>query len=232
MTSLPLYWPLGAGLGEILKAEAPVSHQREVIEAQFELLPLDTLSPIAGLTESDPEIDPLEGLEKLAIVQPRGLSPADNVALDEWVTAGGKLLLVLDPMLTAHHDLPLGDPRRPVDIALIPPVVARWGLEITFDDNQPTAPRTVAMDDTQFSVALAGKVGLREEGANECEILADAVVARCRIGEGQVVLIADALIFEGHADHEHAQKEPNGLGDVMDFTFGQISSGKSGDGLS
>nr|WP_255547999.1 GldG family protein [Erythrobacter ani] len=220
MTSLPLYWPLGAQFGELLSSDAPISDQRQALEARFELLPLDTLSPIAGLSAGEPDLDPLEGLERLAVIQPRGLSPADNVALDAWVRGGGRLLLVLDPMLTADHHLPLGDPRRPVDIALIPPVVGRWGLEIDFDEDQPV-PRKVALGDMQLSVALAGGIRVRDSGADDCDIMGDAVVARCRIGEGEVTLIADAHAFEGNAehDHDHALDQPNQLSEVIDFAF-------------
>lgn len=127
MTSLPLYWPLGAGVAEIAVGTAGLPWQRSAIEARYALVPRDTLSPIPGLSPNAPDTDPLAGLDRLAMIQPRGLSPADNVALDNWVRGGGRLLLVLDPALTGEYDLPLGDPRRPVDAALIPPVAARWG---------------------------------------------------------------------------------------------------------
>jgi hypothetical protein len=217
MTSLPLYWPLGADFADLASGNAPVPWQRRLIEARFQLVPLDTLSPIAGLSSNDPEIDPLEGLERLAVIQPRGLSPADNVALDDWVRAGGELLLVLDPALTGEYDAALGDPRRPADMALIPPVVARWGLEVVFDETQdltrrvelrepgprqspplPLArPQSLAVSLPQsLAVSLAGEIRTLKNAGGTCELLAESVIARCAIGKGTVTLLADASVFE------------------------------------
>lgn len=196
MTSLPLYWPLGADMEAIASGRAPVPWQRTVMERIFTLEPLDTLSPMPGLSPDAPEIDPLAGLDRLAIIQPRGLSPADNVALDNWVRKGGRLLLVLDPMLTGEYDLPLGDPRRPVDAALIPPVVARWGLAIRYDDTQSAKPVDSGIGDKHLPLILAGEVTITDPAAARCELDAGGSAARCRVGEGQVTLIADAAFFE------------------------------------
>ncbi|MGY6552781.1 MAG: hypothetical protein ACXIT4_12960 [Erythrobacter sp.] len=197
MTGLPLYWPLGANIAAITSGDAPMPWQRAVFEQRYQLVLLDTLSPIAGLGPQDGETDPLAGLSRLAIIQPRGLAPADNVALDDWVRGGGRLLLVLDPMLTGEYDLPLGDPRRPSDTALIPPVVARWGMEIVFDEDQDEDLRTVPFGSDRIALALAGEVRLGGELAQEnCRIEAAGAAALCRIGEGRALVVADAAMFE------------------------------------
>jgi hypothetical protein len=193
MTSLPLYWPLGAELGAIASGEAPPPWQRRVIEARYALAPLDTLSPIPALADGAPDTDPLARLDRLAVIQPRGLSPADNVALDRWVQRGGRLLLVLDPALTGEYDLPLGDPRRPTDSALIPPVVARWGLAVSFDEAQPLAVVTQSLAGAALPLALSGKITV---AGTACTVLAAGAAAQCRVGDGQVTLIADAAVFE------------------------------------
>jgi hypothetical protein len=196
MTSLPLYWPLDADMGQIAMGRADMPWQRKVLEADYAIVPLDTLSPIPALAPGDPDSDPLAGIDRLAIIQPRGLSPADNVALDSWVRAGGRLLLVLDPALTGEYDLPLGDPRRPVDTALIPPVVARWGLAVSFDETQSAKPKDSAFAGTYLPLILAGEVAITDPAAADCTIEANGAAARCRVGEGQVTLIADAAVFE------------------------------------
>ncbi|HSJ78912.1 MAG TPA: hypothetical protein VK913_09295 [Erythrobacter sp.] len=196
MTSLPLYWPEGAGMTDLAAGRAAPPWQRAALEQQYLLLPLDTLSPKPGLSPDAPETDPLAGLARLAVIQPRGLSPADNVALDEWVRAGGRLLLALDPALTGDYDAPFGDPRRPVDSALIPPVVARWGLAISFDEAQEAAVVETAIDQTRLPLALAGKVAVIDPGAAACVLTAKDAVAVCKVGKGQVTLIADAAVFE------------------------------------
>lgn len=210
MTSLPLYWPLDADFFDLASGETELPWQRTLIERRFAIVPLDTLSPIPGLTADAPETDPLEGLQRLAVIQPRGLSPADNVALDDWVRAGGQLLLVLDPMLTGHYELSLGDPRRPNDTALIPPVVARWGLEVTFDDAQPLE----SLAGLGVPARMAGEISAVSEGRENCELQESAIIAQCAIGDGRVTLIADAALFE---HEELATLRPGDTGNRMRF---------------
>ncbi|MEP6201398.1 MAG: hypothetical protein ABJ135_07930, partial [Marinomonas sp.] len=169
MTSLPLYWSLDADFGELATGDAPVPWQRVILEKAHKLAPMDTLSPIPGLKGSDDPVDPLGGLEHLAIVQPRGLSPSDNVALDKWVRAGGRLLLVLDPALTGDYALPFGDPRRPVGAALIPPVLDRWGLKMLFDETQPLEPVEAALGEHRILLELFGTLSVAEEVDSRCE---------------------------------------------------------------
>ncbi|MEM9500697.1 MAG: hypothetical protein AAF941_02505 [Pseudomonadota bacterium] len=195
MTSLPLYWPTGMEFADIAQGNGETPWQRVLIEQQFELTPLDTLTSIPALSPNEPETDPLAELEHLAVIQPRGLSAADNVALDEWVREGGQLLLVLDPMLTGHYEMPLGDPQRPVGSALIPPVVKRWGLEVRFDEDQQLE-RQVELGGDALNVSLAGNIQATDGAGPGCEIMADGVIARCSIEKGSVTLLADADVFE------------------------------------
>jgi hypothetical protein len=227
MTSLPLYWPHNADITDLAAGTAPLPWQRVAIASRYALVPLDTLSPVPALSPDTPETDPLAGLARLAVIQPRGLSPADNVALDGWVRGGGRLLLVLDPALTGEYDLPLGDPRRPVDGALIPPVVARWGLAVRFDAGQlPVVSYAPVSAGAQagaggsarpvpLPLALAGRIVL-DAAAPDCILQADAAMAVCRVGKGRVTLIADAALFE-HA--ELAGTDGAGLLGVMEAAF-------------
>lgn len=194
MTSLPLYWGEGAGIADLAAGRAAHPWQRTALEQRYMLAPLDTLSPIPALSPEAPEVDPLAGIERLAVIQPRGLSPADNVALDAWVRAGGRLLLVLDPALTGDYDIALGDPRRPVDSAPVPPVVARWGLSISFDAGQDVAVTTAAIDGVPLPLALPGRVAITDPA--NCSLVAGGAAAACRVGKGRVTLIADAALFE------------------------------------
>lgn len=196
MSSLPLYWPIGATMGDIAGGQAQVPWQRTALERAFVLEPLDTLAAIPGLSTDAPETDPLAGLDRLAVIQPRGLSPADNAALDAWVRGGGRLLLALDPALTGEYEFPLGDPRRPVDAALIPPAVARWGMAVRFDAAQEAAVTTAPLGAATLPLALGGEIALTDPAAADCTLLAGGAAARCRVGKGRVTLIADAALFE------------------------------------
>jgi hypothetical protein len=194
MSSLPLVWPLGADVAAIAAGRAETPWQGRALGQDYVLEPLDTLAPIPGLSPGAPATDPLKGLARLAVIQPRGLSPQDNVALDDWVRGGGHLLLVLDPMLTGDYDLPLGDPRRPVDSALIPPVVGRWGMTVSFGDADSAEADTLP-GGARVPLDAHGVVTLIAPGAQSCALHGTAT-ATCRVGKGRVTLIADAAVFE------------------------------------
>lgn len=196
MSSLPLYWPADADISDIAAGRAAPPWQRRAIETRYLPVPLDTLTPIPALSPDAPETDPLANLDRLAVIQPRGLSPGDNVALDAWVRDGGSLLLVLDPALTGEYDLPLGDPRRPVDAALIPPVVERWGLAVSFDEGQALAVANVSLGGAALPLALPGRIAVTDPAAANCTLAAAGAAATCRVGKGRVTLIADAALFE------------------------------------
>lgn len=229
MTSLPLYWPMGAEIGDIAGGSAAKPWQRTAIETRYNIVPLDTLSPIAGLSPGDPETDPLEGIDRLAVVQPRGLSPADNVALDEWVRGGGHLLLVLDPMLTGAYEAALGDPRRPADTALIPPVVGRWGLEVSFDEEQETVLSEAKLGSGHVWLSVAGRIAATPAAAASCKLFVNATIAQCRVGEGWATVVADAASFE-HApgDVENSQAKMPPLVSLLDFALRPENTVNSG----
>lgn len=220
MTSLPIYWELGHGIEDFARGEADLPWQRAAISQCYSIIPLDTLSPIPGLGPNDPETDPLSGLEQLAVIQPRGLSPADNVALDEWVRGGGHLLLVLDPMLTGEYDLPLGNPQRPVDSAAIPPVVKRWGMEIRYDDEQELLLREAKLDLGHVWLSMPGKIARTQTTDSSCRLRIDDAIARCRIEKGWVTLLADAASFEHSPDEvEETRAKELPLHSVLRFAF-------------
>lgn len=185
--TLPIYWQESADFATMLKEEGEPGWVRQSLETRFDLVPLDVLSAEA-----------LAPLDHLLLAQPRALSAAENVALDNWVRAGGQLLLFADPMLTSHSQFSIGDPRRPQDVALLSPILARWGLELTFDTAQPQGERREEAFGMAIPVDLTGSfVPLTSEAAGECAIARTGIVARCRIGEGKVTLLADAALLDG-----------------------------------
>jgi len=125
MGTIPIYWGESAGFGDVLAGKGTPHWAKAQLEAHYRLLPLDMLSP-----------DSLDGLDFLLLAQPRALSPAENVALDDWVRAGGRLLLFADPLMTGGSSFPIGDRRRPQDVALISPILDHWGLSMAFDDER------------------------------------------------------------------------------------------------
>jgi len=191
MTSLPIYWGEQGDIAQILKDTREPPWVRRVIERRYPIATIDSIGDEKG------EPVALGRLRKLAIVQPRALTPQDNVALDSWLRRGGRLLFVLDPMLTGVYQAPLASPEHPSVIGLKPPVLERWGLDMVFDESQGDDPRLVRLGVGVIPVQLAGALRLRP-GAR-CEVIGDGLIARCRIARGQVVVVADAFAFEPQA---------------------------------
>lgn len=194
-TSLPIFWPEGP-LRDVISGDTEVHWARAALEKDFDLVPVDTLTLL------DPP-----GL--LLMAQPRALTGEENVALDDWVRGGGRALVILDPMLDVHSVYGLGDRRRPEAMAMLSPILRRWGLELVYDETQPRGERIVAWGNRGIPVEEAGRFVLTGNGhASRCELVSGGLLASCRIGEGKALLVADATFLAGHgeADGGHADR--------------------------
>lgn len=200
-TSLPVMWREADGLSAHLSANQQPTWVRAELEQRFAPRPLDTL------------LD-LDGLRFLLLAQPRPLDPAENVALDRWVRAGGHLLLFADPMLTAPSRFPIGDRRRPQDVVLLSPILTHWGLDLSFDEDQPAGLREIAGSGLQ--VDLAGRFAPRPGG--RCLIVREGLVAACNIGRGRVLAVADAALLDGS---DSSPWRAAALAGLIDEAFGR-----------
>lgn len=186
MTSLPILWSEG-DIGDMISGDAKPSPVRDALEARF------TLSPIDRLT--DLEDEPL-----LLLAQPRALAGDENVALDDWVRAGGRVLILADPMLTAESAYGLGDKRAPLMMAMLSPILARWGLSMTFDPASSPKQALVA-GVPPIPVQRPGSLALTATGhESSCEIRREGLIAACRIGAGHALIVADAAMVENGDD--------------------------------
>lgn len=189
MGTIPIYWGERAELAELLAPQGKPHWARTAIEEQYRLRPLDYLSA-----------DALRGHRRLLLAQPRGLSAEENVALDAWVRAGGRLLLFADPMMTSHSNFPIGDRRRPQDVALLSPILAHWGLELLFDETRHEGLHLRESVPPGIRVELAGELVLRGQ-QGECALLGEGILAECHLGEGAALILADAaLLDDQHGD--------------------------------
>lgn len=204
-TTLPVYWAESADLAEMLAPDGEMPWPRRAIEKRgHRLVPLDTLAEDGGL----------DRVHALLLAQPRPLSPAENVVLDNWIRSGGQALVFADPALTAESRFALGDRRRPQDTVLLSPILARWGLILEFAEDQAVG-EIVVVDRVagDLPINVSGRWRTRDrsgEGAPaaaDCQIEAGGVVARCLIGRGAVTLIADAALFEDTDDDALAQRQ-------------------------
>ena len=120
----------------------------------------------------------------LLMAHPLAQPAEDLVALDAWVRGGGRVLLLADPMLEWPSERPLGDPMRPPSMFADTGLLAHWGLRLDAPDERGIAWEKLAGFDivTRSPGRLSGS----------CDIGRDRFVARCRIGEGAAIVVADA----------------------------------------
>jgi hypothetical protein len=181
-TSLPILWNESDQLGDLLRSDQPGHWAREELTMRGRIVPLDTLESLRP------------DLNRLVIAQPRPIAPAENVALDNWVRRGGRLVLLADPALTAQSAFAVGDPRRPQDMVLLSPILARWGLELTVDEQDEEGVRQMVDGQLVIPVNLPGRWRL---GAGaDCQLAASATLADCRVGAGRVLALADAHLLD------------------------------------
>lgn len=191
-TSLPIFWSEAADVSAILANDHPPHWALAVLRERGVVQPLDTL---AG---ADDRL-PLRHDQLLVLAQPWPLTPQENVALDDWVRAGGRVLLFADPMLTHPSSFALGDRRRPQDVAMLSPILTRWGLELRFDESQPVGEREIAGQGVSLPVNLAGAFALLP-GAPACALESAGLIAACRVGKGRILAVADAALLEEQPD--------------------------------
>lgn len=205
-TSLPLFWAESGDIAGALAQDGPAHWVLDALAQEGgpergAIHPLDTLTSLEGMAS-------LREHGVLLMVQPRPLSPQENVALDAWVRAGGHLLLFADPMLAMDSAFAPGDPRRPQDVALLSPILGHWGLEMFFDPDQPPQDHAVALPEGALPVRLAGRLerfGKSGDAATgnaplaSCAIEAAGLLADCSIGQGRALILADATLFDADA---------------------------------
>ena len=211
MGTVPIYWGEAEGLEGLLDTRESGHWARPVLEREFELVPLDYLS-----------VDALAPHRTLMLAQPRALTAEENVALDAWVRGGGHLLLFADPMMTGHSHFGLGDRRRPQDVALLSPILAHWGLELHFIEDQPVGLHMLEIENAELPVNLPGLFVLRDPEAG-CYVAQESVQALCRIGEGTALLFADAAMLDFDGPHPGAESMLAGLATTMAAGFGEIA---------
>lgn len=130
----------------------------------------------------------LAGAERLLLVQPRLLNPTELVAVDQWVRGGGKAVILADPLLSWPGATD-GAGRVPAT-SLLDPLLQHWGLAL-----EPVAVGKDGVErrflDGGALLALASASHFSVKGGT-CQLVEAGLIALCRIGSGEVRLIADA----------------------------------------
>src|SRR5438445_6236021 len=166
LTSLPLIF------GEDFSLSGGSSALKR-LEVRYRVIPISVTSP-----------SELAKGRLLLMAQPLAQTAENLVALDDWVRGGGRLMILADPLLEWPSKRPLGDPLRPPPMFADTGLLAHWGLRLDAPDNRGAAGRRLA----GYRVVTVSPGALH--GA--CSISPDRLVAECRIGKGEAIVVADA----------------------------------------
>ncbi len=186
LTSLPLIF------GEQFSIQGGGSPALTALQSRYRVVPISVTDPT----------DLGKG-RLLLMAHPAAQPPEDLVELDEWVRRGGHVLLLADPMLEWPSKRPLGDPLRPPPMFTDTGLLAHWGLRLDAPDQRGPALRR--LDGYDVETISPGRL------AGRCEIGSDAAVARCRIGKGRAIVVADADFLDTARLGNRAQRNLDAL---------------------
>lgn len=175
MTALPIVW----GTGGAFDPNSRPAETFRALEREYDVHPVDAIDAAA-----------LRGARLMLLAQPRVLAPEELVALDQWVRDGGKILILTDPFLAASGTLPLLDVRRPPERGLLDPLLSHWGVRLEETEEDDVVDHLTGPGGRR-RLALFRPGGFAATG-NSCRIAGKPWLARCRIGRGEALLVADA----------------------------------------
>jgi hypothetical protein len=167
LTSLPLVF------GESFSLEGGGSPALAALETRYRVVPVNTA-----------DAQSLKAGKLLLMAHPLAQPAEVLVELDAWVRAGGRLLLLADPMLEWESERPLGDPFRPPPAFADTGLLRHWGLKLDAPDER--GPRQLELAGHAVLTSSPGALSGR------CAIGKAGLVARCRVGKGEATIVADA----------------------------------------
>ena len=166
--------PIGIGGGPDSVRAVPL---RESLQSAFDVRLLDAV-PAGG-----------PGADRLLLAQPRALSPGELVAIDAWVRRGGVAVVLDDPTLDWPSVRSLGDPSGPQRTSLLDPLLEHWGLRLELAEPGREGPRTLAWRGGPLRLPSPGFFSAT---TSDCVLGSQALTARCGVGRGTVLAVADA----------------------------------------
>ena len=207
MTALPLFWAEGDPKMALSQTEqkAPII---EALEQRFDVRPVDLITP-----------ESLKPYRLLMLAQPGALSPRELVSLDDWVRAGGRVVIFADPALEWPSIYGSGDPRRAPSVTLLDPLFTRWKAQLT------ASPAATHQHDAQERSLLDVPIftntpGLWITTSTDCVAADNGFRLVCKIGKGHAELVADADVL----DERSRAEEGNSNSAVVIALIESISS--------
>lgn len=167
LTSLPLIFPEGFTLHE------GGSKALAAIETRYRVVPVATT-----------DAESLKQARLLLLAHPHAQPAEALVDLDRWVGEGGRVLLLADPRLEWPSERPLGDKLRPPPAFADTGLLVHWGLRLDAPDE--AGPRQLQLGRRPVLAWSPGAL------SGSCRIGEAGFVARCRIGKGRAIVVADA----------------------------------------
>jgi hypothetical protein len=170
VTTLPLIF------GEGFSLEGGGSKALDALETRYRVVPI-------GVTDAAS----LRQGQLLLMAHPLAQPAEALVDLDRWVRGGGRVLLLADPLLDWPSNRPLGDLLRPPPAFADTGLLAHWGLRLHAPDEPGPASREV--DGREVRTVSAGEL---VTSGPACAVAAHGFIARCSIGKGEAIVVADA----------------------------------------
>jgi hypothetical protein len=171
LTSLPLLF------GEDFSLDDAGSPALKTLQARYKVVPI-SVTDNAELARG----------QLLLMAHPLAQTAENLVALDGWVRRGGSVMLLADPMLEWPNKRPLGDPLRPPPMFMDMGLLAHWGLRLDAPERRGPAKRRLG--DREILTISPGSL------SGTCRIEPDRLVARCGIGKGRAIIVADADLLD------------------------------------
>jgi ABC-type uncharacterized transport system len=185
MTTLPLQWSEG-GIEADLAKDATAHPAYARLQKHYDIIPLDNF-----------ETWDRQKIDLLILAQPRALTPAELVIVDNWVRSGGRLLIFADPALQWGSLYPIGDKRRPLFTSLLSPLFSHWGVELVLPMTEQQ--EVILFDVNGLTLRTQTPGEWLEKAGGEggvCEILDRRILADCKIGNGRALMVADADLLD------------------------------------
>ena len=156
------------------------------LQKHYDIIPLDNF-----------ETWDRQKIDLLILAQPRALTPAELVIVDNWVRSGGRLLIFADPALQWGSLYPIGDKRRPLFTSLLSPLFSHWGVELVLPMTEQQ--EVILFDVNGLTLRTQTPGEWLEKAGGEggvCEILDRRILADCKIGNGRALMVADADLLD------------------------------------
>ncbi len=186
LSSIPLQWGEN-GLSDVVQGKTDPDPLVARITEHGNVSFVDN---IAQLQAAKPDI--------AILIQPRAFSPDELVRLDNWVAAGGRIVVFADPALQWPSTLPVGDPQRPQFTSMLSPLFAHWGVELVLPMNGENENVEIRRGGYDLAFVSPGNWYIADQASRygHCRVSTDRYLSECRPGKGQVLLVADADLLQ------------------------------------